>query len=196
MTSNDTLKVTASDEYSMIFEYSKVYPNASFLAIQGDMVLAYEYNETRVPDYEDGFRIAFLPEDGYYSNEDANATTEPNPSAAGPQWVSNVAKIEVLETIPPEPIELTLYFDGTAISLTLSEIEALTPISGQGGFKTGGDAIRGPYNVTGVAFSTLLALLPLLPENYTLIATASDDWITEYTKAMVDGQPRGFGAGR
>lgn len=192
MTSNDTLKVIASDGYNMTFEYSKVYPNASILEIQGDMVLAYEYNGTRVPDYEDGFRIAFLPDDEYYSNADANATTEPNPSAAGPQWVSNVARMEVIETIPPEPIELTLYFEGTAIPLTLSEIEALTPISGQGGFKTGGGSIRGPYNVTGVAFSTLLGLIPSLPSNYTVVAVAGDDWITEYTKAMVDGQLSGY----
>jgi hypothetical protein len=190
MAENETLKVTASDDYSMTFGYYKVFPNASFLAIQGDMVLAYEYNGTRVPEYEDGFRISFLPDDGYYSNADANATTEPDPSAAGPQWVSNVVKIEILE--PSEPIALTLYSHDTTIPLTLSEIRDMPSISGQGGYRTSYPAIKGPYDVTGVSFTTLLGLLPALPANYTLTAVAGDDYTTEYTKEMVEGELSGY----
>jgi len=192
MLENETLRVTASDEYSMTFGYYKVFPNASFLAIQGDMILAYEYNGTMVPDYEDGFRIAFLPDDGYYSNADANATTNPNPAGAGPQWVSNVVKIEVLE--PTEPVALTLYYEDTTLPFTMSEIEALTPISGEGGYRTSFPSIRGPYDITGVTISTLLDLLPALPLNYTLIATAGDDYTTQYTKAMVEGHLSGYNA--
>jgi hypothetical protein len=192
MAESDYLKVTASDDYAMTFEYGKVYPNSSILAIQGEMVLAYEYNGTMVPEYEDGFRIAFLPEDGYYSNDDANATTDPNPSAAGPQWVSNVVRIEVLETPPEELTALTIYFNDATIPLTLTEIEAMTSISGQGGYKTAGGSIRGPYDITGVAFSTFLDSLPIMPTNYTLIAVAGDNYATEYTKAMVDGELSGY----
>jgi hypothetical protein len=192
MSENDTLKVTASDEYSMTFEYGKVYPNASILEIQGDMILAYEYNETRVPDYAEGFRIAFLPADGYYSNADANATTDPNPSAAGPQWVSNVVKIEVIEPLLPEQVALVLNYENTTLSFTLTELKALAPISGQGGYRKSSGAIIGPYNITGVAFSTLLGLLPALPANYTLIAVAGDNWVSEYTKAMVEGSLSGY----
>ena len=192
MAQNESLKVTASDDYSMTFGYYKVFPNASFLAIQGDMVLAYEYNETRVPEYDDGFRIAFLPDDGYYSNADANATTEPDPAAAGPQWVSNVVKIEILK--PSEPIALTLYSHDTTIPLTLSEIKDMPSISGQGGYRTSYPSIKGPYDITGVSFSTLLGLLPSLPTNYTLVAVASDDYTTEYTKAMVEGELSGYNA--
>jgi hypothetical protein len=190
MAENETLKVTASDEYSMTFGYYKVFPNTSFLAIQGDMVLAYEYNGTIVPEYEDGFRIAFLPDDGYYSNVDANATTEPDPAAAGPQWISNVAKIEVLK--PAEPIAITLHSHDTTIPLTSSEIKDMPSISGQGGYRTSYPSIRGPYDITGVSFSTLLGLLPALPANYTLIAVAGDDYATEYTKAMVEGELSGY----
>ncbi|MBN2228521.1 MAG: hypothetical protein JW779_02935 [Candidatus Thorarchaeota archaeon] len=189
MSENDTLQVTASDDYMITFEFGKVYPNSSILAIQGDMILAYEYNSTTVPDYEDGFRIAFMPDDGYYSNEDANATTEPDPSAAGPQWVSKVVKIQVLA---PETTVMTLNFEDTTIEFKLSEIKALTPISGEGGYRKSTGTINGPYEITGVAFSTLLGLLPTLPDNYTLTAIARDDWTTEYTKAMVEGRLSGY----
>jgi len=99
MNESQFVKVTAADDYSMTFEYSKVHPDPATLAVQGEMILAYEYNGTRVPDYEEGFRIAFLPDDGYYSNADANATTDPNPYSAGPQWVSNVVRLSILETV-------------------------------------------------------------------------------------------------
>ncbi len=192
MAENESLRVTASDEYSMTFGYYKVFPNASFLAIQGDMILAYEYNGTMVPDYEDGFRIAFLPDDGYYSNADANATTNPNPAGAGPQWVSNVVKIEVLG--PSEPVALTIYSGGTTIPLTLSEIMDLTPISGQGSYRTSFPSIKGPYDITGVSFEILLGLLPIVPTNYSLIALAGDDYTTQYTKTIVEGQLSGYNA--
>jgi hypothetical protein len=159
MSENDTLKITASDEYSMTFEYGKVYPNASILALQGPMVLAYEYNGTRVPDYADGFRIAFLPEDGYYSNADANATTDPNPTAASPQWVSNVAKIEVIASVPLGPAAFTLSFEDTSLSFTLPELKSLPNASGQVVYKTSRDSIRVLYCITGFVFNTLLAIL-------------------------------------
>jgi hypothetical protein len=41
---NDTITVKASDGYSQIFEYSKVYPNQTIWDIQGDMVIAYRFN--------------------------------------------------------------------------------------------------------------------------------------------------------
>jgi hypothetical protein len=189
MSENDTLKITASDEYGMTFAYGKVYPNVSILAVQGDMVLAYEYNGTRVPDYEEGFRIAFLPEDSYYSNADANATTDPNPSAAGPQWVSNVAKIEVIKS---EPVALVLNYEDTTLSFTLTELKSMTNISGQGGYRKSTGTIIGPYSISGVAFSTLLGLLPTLPANYTLNAIAGDDWSITYTKAIIEGNLSGY----
>jgi len=189
---NDTVRVTASDGYNMTFDRSKIYPNASFVEIQGDMVLAFEFNGTTVPDYEDGFRIAFLPDDEYYSNADANATTEPDPSAAGPQWISNVVKIEVIPPPPPEPTALVLDYEDTTLSFTLSELMAMTPTSGEGGYRRSSGTIVANLSVTGVAFTTLLSYLPSLPADYNLTAIASDDWITEYTKAMVEGSLSGY----
>jgi hypothetical protein len=189
MTADDTVKITASDDYSQTFERGKVYPNQSFWDIQGDMVLAYEYNNTRVPDYEMGFRVAFLPLDGLYSNADANATTNPNPSGAGPQWVSNVAKIEV---VSPEPEILVLKYQDTSLSFTMTELKELPSVNGEGGYRKSTGTINGPYNITGVAFSTLLNLLPALPSNYTLTALAGDNWETNYTKAMIEGNLSGY----
>ena len=186
---NDTVRVTAIDGYNMTFDRSKVYPNASFLEIQGDMVLAFEFNGTTVPEYADGFRIAFLPEDEYYSNADANETTDPDPRGAGPQWVRNVVKIEV---IPPEPTALILNYEDTTISFTMSELMAMTPTSGEGGYKRQSGTIIEPLSVTGVAFSTLLDYLPALPADYNLTALSSDEVITEYTKAMVEGNLSGY----
>ncbi len=190
---NDTVIVIAADSYNMTFDRSKVYPNATFLEIQGDMVLALKFNGTRVPDYEEGFRIAFLPDDEYYSNADANDTTDPDPSAAGPQWVSNVVTICVEPPPPPEPTALILSYEDTTLSFTMSELMAMTPTSGEGGYRrsqTG--TIIGPYSITGVAFSTLLGYLPALPADYNLTAVASDDRITEYTKEMVEGSLSGY----
>jgi len=189
MAEDDVLKVSAGDGYSQTFEYTKVYPNVTTFDIQGYMILAYEFNGSTVPDYEDGFRVAFIPADGYYTNADANATTDPNPSGAGPQWVSNIAKIEV---IAPEPEILTLNYEDTSLSFTMSELKALPSINGEGGYKRTTGTISGPYNITGVAFSTLLGLLPTLSANYTLTAIAGDDWESEYTKTIIDGNISGY----
>jgi len=192
MAEDDVLRVTASDGYSVTFDRAKVYPNTTIFDIQGNMILAYEFNGSIVPDYEEGFRLVFIPEDGYYSNEDANDTTDPNPNGAGPQWVSNVAKIEVVEPPPPEPEILTLNYEETSLSFTMSELMDLPSINGEGGYKRSTGTISGPFNITGVAFSTLLNLLPTLPANYTLTAMAGDDWESEYSKATIDGNLSGY----
>ena len=192
MGENDSLRIVAADDYSQSFERSKVYPNSTYLGIQGEMILAYTFNGTTVPEYEDGFRVAFIPEDGYYSNADANDTTDPNPSAAGPQWVSNVVKIEVIEPPPPEPEILELNFEDTSLSFTMSELMDLPQINGEGGYRRSTGTISGPFNITGVAFSTLLDLLPTLPANYSLTAIAGDDWVTEYPKSVIDGNLSGY----
>ena len=184
MDENHVVRVISADDYSQTFERSKVYPNLTILNLQGDMILAYEYDGIAVPAYEDGARLAFIPEDGYYSNADANATTEPDPAGAGPQWVSNVVRIEILEN---------LYNSTYSVSETL--LRTLLSITGEGGYmKKGGDIedIRGPFNFTGVAFSILLEQFTSVPENYVLIARSSDGYTSEYTKAVVEGTVNGY----
>jgi energy-coupling factor transporter ATP-binding protein EcfA2/predicted phosphodiesterase len=64
MAANDTLIVRSFDGYYQEFSYSNVYPNSSWLEIQGPMILAYEYNDTQVLDWTDGMRLVMIPPDG------------------------------------------------------------------------------------------------------------------------------------
>ena len=103
MDSSDLLTITSSDGYQQDYSYSNVYPNASWHALQGDMLLAFSYNGTLVPDWNEGLRIIMLPEDGLYSNDDCLATSELGMGyniypSAGARWVSNVKLIEVIGT--------------------------------------------------------------------------------------------------
>ncbi|OLS30668.1 MAG: hypothetical protein ThorAB25_08440 [Candidatus Thorarchaeota archaeon AB_25] len=188
MLEDDSVMVIASDGYNQSFEYSKVYPNASIWGIQGDMILAYEFNGTTVPEFEKGFQLMFLPEDGYYSNADANATTDPDPYAAGPQLVSNVAEIRVI----PEPIALVVDVAGEIEEYTLTDIMEMTSISGEGGYRRSTGTINGPYSFTGVSLFALISGIATLPSNYTLSAVASDGWSSEYTKSVVEGTVNGY----
>ncbi|MHA1479863.1 MAG: hypothetical protein ACTSQZ_00350 [Candidatus Thorarchaeota archaeon] len=99
MDTSEILVITAFDGYQQNFTYDNVYPNSSFYDLQGDMLLAYSYNGSLVPQYEEGFRIVFLPEDENYSNDDAEATTleEYFPDGAGPRCVSKVESIRIMD---------------------------------------------------------------------------------------------------
>lgn len=77
----ETVDVVAQDGYRVSIERERVenldYP----------IVLAFAKDGLTVPAWEDGFRIAVLPEDGRVSNEDYNAVS------AGSYWVKNVVRI-------------------------------------------------------------------------------------------------------
>lgn len=101
MTDGEVLKVTATDGYYQEYGYMNVYPNATWLDVQGPMILALSFNGSGVPDWQDGFRIAMLSSDGLYSNSDCNETSYPGQGysiypSAGARWVKNVALIEVV----------------------------------------------------------------------------------------------------
>jgi DMSO/TMAO reductase YedYZ molybdopterin-dependent catalytic subunit len=188
MLEDHRVQLTAADGYNQTFEYSKVYPNTTIWDIQGDMILAYEYNGTTMPEYERGFQLMFLPEDEYYSNADANATTDPDPYGAGPQLVSNVVEIRVL----PEPIALVVDVEGEVEEFTLADIMEMASVSGEGGYKRNSGTISGPYNFAGVSVLSLIEQITTLPSNYTLTAYSSDGWSSQYTKAVVEGTVNGY----
>ncbi|MFW9919040.1 MAG: metallophosphoesterase [Candidatus Thorarchaeota archaeon] len=101
ITESQTLKVISSDGFEQLFCYYNVYPNASWYSLQGDMVLAFEYNGTLVPDWSDGMRLVMIPEDGTYSLDDCLATSAPGQggnvySSAGARWVRYVSIVEVV----------------------------------------------------------------------------------------------------
>ncbi len=183
MDEEDTIRVVAGDGYTQLFEFAKVYPNQTYWDIQGDMVLAYEYDNLTVPDYTEGFRLTFLPEDGYYSNADANATTDPNPSAAGPQWVSNVTKIQVLP-----------YSYSESINLVESELRTLPATNGEGGYVKKDGTIIGPFNFTGVKITYLLDQLEDLPDSYIVTGRSTDGYSVTYSKANLYGEVSGYNA--
>lgn len=103
MDANDIVRVNASDGYHQYFAYYNIYPNTTFHAIQGDLILAFVYNGRTPPGWADGARIAFLPPDNAYSNDDANQTTHPAffGRSAGSRWVRNVISIEILHDMYP-----------------------------------------------------------------------------------------------
>jgi predicted phosphodiesterase len=100
ITEGEVLKVTASDGYFQEFGYGNVYPNITWLNLQGPMIVALEYNALGLPDWTDGPRIAMLPSDGMYNNSDCEQTSYSGQGysiypSAGARWVKNVASIEV-----------------------------------------------------------------------------------------------------
>jgi 3',5'-cyclic AMP phosphodiesterase CpdA len=93
--------VGAWDGYEQKYGYTNIYPNSTLLSIQGEMILAFAFDDEEVPDWEDGFRVVFLPQDGEYSNNDALITTDEDLLdgelvSAGSRWVRNVAEIEII----------------------------------------------------------------------------------------------------
>jgi len=85
-----SIVVVADDGYSLEIERDRVDDAVH------PMVLAYRFDGIEVPRWTDGFRIAVLPEDGGYSNDDScgGSWDESKPSA-GSFWVRNVARIEL-----------------------------------------------------------------------------------------------------
>ncbi|MBD3404508.1 MAG: hypothetical protein GF411_00055 [Candidatus Lokiarchaeota archaeon] len=187
MTETQIIEVEASDGYKVKFVYWNVFPNASIKAIQGEMILAYSYNDTVVPAYEDGFRLAFIPEDGFHSNTDMNETTDPEYRAdsAGALWISNVVKI----TIKTRPgIALTVNIAGTSKGYTTDDLMDMESITGEGGYKKSTGTIEGPHTYTGVRVLDLLQDTGTLPANFSLEAISSDAYRTVYTMNQTYGE--------
>jgi len=94
------LVVTSSDGYAQEYAYENVYPSAKWLAIQGEMLLAYEKDGATHPAWGEGPRIVFAPADGVYHNSDCAATSAAGQGwnvyeSAGARWARYVRRIEV-----------------------------------------------------------------------------------------------------
>jgi hypothetical protein len=66
--------LVASDGYETRLPYSSIYPDPSVYARQGDAILAWYADGKYVPDYRDGMRLYFTPEDTVYSQMDMRLT--------------------------------------------------------------------------------------------------------------------------
>lgn len=97
----DVLVVHSLDGFTQEYSYQNVYPTDELREKQGEMVIAHGFDGKTVPVWAEGMRIAFLPEDGLYSNEDCAATSAPGQGwytyqSAAARWARNVVRIEVL----------------------------------------------------------------------------------------------------
>jgi 3',5'-cyclic AMP phosphodiesterase CpdA len=101
---DEFLQIEAWDTYKVNYSYSVIYPNSSWLNIQGEMILAYSFNGSVVPSYSDGYRVCFIPPDGGYSNEDCRNTSPPGEGwnirpSAGYRWLKYIKSLTILETV-------------------------------------------------------------------------------------------------
>lgn len=107
MRPDDQLEVHSNDGYHQTFAYANVYtPSEEFQGRQGDMAIAFGFGETAgkvtlVPEWPDGPRVVFFPEDELYSNDDCRATSPPGMGwaqyqSAGARWARHVVLLEVI----------------------------------------------------------------------------------------------------
>lgn len=188
MGANDVIKVNASDGYTQYYAYPNVYPNASYAPLQGNLILAYSYNNTtpgpHIGAWADGPRLVFLPPDQAYSVDDANQTTHPAWffGSGGARWVRNVATIEVLQdayidsrlhvTVIDGENEEDIYLMDLA---TMNNLEAYSACQNSGG--NWGN--NGTY--TGVLLSNLVELVAEIDSNDIVNISASDDYNKSFT---------------
>lgn len=101
MKASDTLVVHSLDGYKQEYAYANIYPEEfQWAEIQGEMILAVEFNDTGPPNWQAGYRIAFMPPDKIYDNKDCAQTSAPGQGwhlykSAGARWVKNVVLLEV-----------------------------------------------------------------------------------------------------
>jgi len=91
------------------------------------------------------------------------------------------------ESNQPEKTLLTITVGSQSYNYTLNNLIALGTITGQGSYINKNGKITGPNNYTGVSMSVLLNSIPMLPENYTFHAIASDGYSRNYSIDEVNG---------
>jgi DMSO/TMAO reductase YedYZ molybdopterin-dependent catalytic subunit len=79
MVPGDVMTITATDGYWQNYSYYQVYEDEEYAQILGNVILAYEFNGTSIPEWENGPMVAILAPDQAFSNEDFNATADRDP---------------------------------------------------------------------------------------------------------------------
>lgn len=82
---------------------------------------------------------------------------------------------------------LNLKYGDQQINYTISELESLESYNGIGGFINRVNKTYGPYEYTGVPISYLIEQMTNIPENYSLLITASDGWETTFDINKIHG---------
>jgi len=157
MAPGDIMTVEAADGYIQNLSYYQVYPDPECLMIQGRTILAYSFNGTEAPEWEDGPMIAVLAPDEAYSNEDFNATCARDPeflssTSASAIWVKNVANVTVSERYDEWTVALE-DLDGVDRTLTRTKFVSLGYTFGESFVDT---SLR---NWSGVPVETVLGVI-------------------------------------
>lgn len=185
MEPGDTVTVIADDGYNMTYAYDNVYNAWADPAIQGNMILAYSFNGTEVPTWEDGLKLGFLPEDGALSNEDMEIITalDLEVSSAGSLWISSVGSIVV------NSANWTVELINGTYSTTYGDqqIVNITSVTADGGYNKTTGSIVGPDSYTGVNVSHLLTAVGGMTPQQSLLVTSRDDYQITYTYDQVVG---------
>jgi len=119
----------AKDGWETTLPYSSIYPDPSVFARQGDAIIAWYADGKYVPDYKDGMRLFFTPEDHIYGQWDMHETLPEAywhyyygdvmyPSCAGlsPKYITEIKVYSV------SPGDWTLELDGLDIGGLQKEI--------------------------------------------------------------------------
>jgi hypothetical protein len=174
MQPGDTITVTSSDDYDTTYSYNNVYNDWPDTSVQGDMILAYEYEGNLTPAWEEGLRIAFLPDDEEYSNNDSAMTTtlDQTTSSAGSRWAKYVQTI----TVNSANWNVTLANDTWSIVYSDLMLRNMTAYTANGSFVTSTGRIDGPDQYTGVNVTYLLEAVGGIVDGQGAIVNARDDY--------------------
>ena len=154
----DILIVSTIDNYTpQIFSYENIFPTGEINQTQGMIILAYEFNNTRVPIWKDGPRIAFLPPDEEFSNVDSQKTAslESSTIAAGPRWSKYVNRLEFRR----EKEQLTFSYSNDSHLYSLTQILRFPNVTESGGMIFQNKSISETIQYTGVNLSLLVQLI-------------------------------------
>ena len=187
MAEGDVMTVTASDGYAVNLSYEQVYAGTEFLAVQGQIILAFEFNGSLMAE-EDWPMIAVLAPDEAFSNDDFNATAPDAPefemlTSAGSLWVKMISSIEIGE-LQEQDVVLTV--DGTTtVDLTMYELENLESFTSNGSFIKSTGTVEGPFEFTGVALKDLVDLV-YSGDDYSVEVVATDGYVMTYNCSQVE----------
>jgi len=129
MSPGDIMTVTASDGYEQNYSYYQVFPDANYSAIQGKTILAYKFNGSSVPDWEDGPMVAVLAPDHAFSNQDLNMTADRDPeyskaTSGGSLFAKYIEKMKISALYDEWKVNLTDE-DGDTTVLTRTQYVTL-----------------------------------------------------------------------
>ena len=189
MEPGDVMTLTASDGYYQNLSYYQVYPDDECLAVQGPSILAYEFNGTLSPSWEDGPMVAMLAPDEAFSNDDFNSTCAKDPeflgsTSAGSLWVKNVERIQI-QSMYEEWTVVVTNLEGVQTEVTRTKFVSLQY------FKGDNYTDSSERNWSGVPVEVLLGLADdddpstlnetLADSEYRIVVEAADG----YYRAMV-----------